>query len=185
MKFDLGGSGPGAGGWQTVNLWAGADITADVLDVDWYAEDEKVDAFRLSHTLEHIPLPELHDFLRALRRKLRPGGVLTVVQTDARRVLRLYRDGSIDFYVLRDILFVCPERRVEGIEATGRDVQQHQFMWGAEELAAELTMLAYECEVFDAGSWQFDVPSSYPFQRNETYFGFPIPNLGVRARRPA
>ena len=184
VKLDLGGIGSGNRGFRTVNLVEGVDVRADILEVDTFCGDESVDTFLLSHTLEHIPVHRLNGFLESLYRKLRRGGCTIVIQTDAKRTLELYRWGRIDFYCLRDILFSPRRSRIASVEQTGSDLMQHSFAWGAKDLAHEFGAVGFRPVVaFDAGHWPFDVPSDLPIQRNEHYFGTPIPNLGVLAKK--
>lgn len=184
-RFDLGGVGECADGWANVNLLRGSQVRADILDLDSFALDGGVDEFLASHTVEHIPLYLLHDWLADVLRKLRPGGHLTVIQTDARRVLQMYCDGELSFTALRDVLFVSRDRRAESVAATGRDLQAHQYAWGACDLMDELLHVGFApVQSFDAGTWSFDVASTMPHECNELYFGTPIPNLGLRAYRP-
>ena len=183
LKYDLGGV-KARPGWRTVNVVPGVDLQHDITELDGFCRDAGVDVFLLRHTLEHIRIDRLRGFLGDVHRKLRPGGRLVVIQTDARKALQLYQRGAIDFYSLRDILFSPVDSRRAAIDAVGLDVMTHQFMWGAHDLADELQLEGFtRVRTFDAGSWPFDVRSEYPFQRNERYFGVAIPNLGVEAIR--
>lgn len=185
MKYDLGGVGRG-GEWRTVNLLPGAaDVVADFMEIDHAIADSSAEAFRMSHTLEHIPLCSLHDFLRVVLRKLVPSGVLEVAQTDAREVLGMYAEGVISFHALRDVIFASRSRRSECIARTGRDLQQHQYMWGEQDLADEMRFVGFaSVQAYDAGCWHFDIEPTMPFETNEAFFGVEIPNLGVRGCRP-
>lgn len=181
-RFDLGGTGPGRYGWKTVNLVPGADIREDILDTDRYCQDGAVDAFYMGHTFEHIPSVQVKEFAKALLKKLKKGGALVVVQTDIKKALKLYHRNRIDFFALRDIIFSPIDRREKSAATTGRDLQLHQYMWGAEELKKELLHYGFSsAEIIRAGHWNFDQTSVFPFQRNEQYFGTKIPNLGVVA----
>ena len=105
MKFDLVGTGSG-GLFTTVNLTGGPDIRCDILLVGRYVpRDGTVQEFRLSHTLEPIPSEDYVGFLLALRRKLRVGGILTVIQTDAGAVLEQYQRGELSFRAVRSPLY--------------------------------------------------------------------------------
>ena len=97
-KYDLGGVGKGRDGWRTVNLVEGVDIHHDICDLDGICANGSVDVFLMRHTLEHLPLPVLHPFLDGVRRKLRLGGRLVVIQTDGRKVLAMYQRRRLDFY---------------------------------------------------------------------------------------
>ncbi len=173
---------PGSNGWKTINLAPGADIKEDILNTDKYCKDNSVDAFLMSHTYEHIPLVQLEIFVNKLRAKLKQNGVLIIIQTDIKKTLELYRRGKIDFYCLRDVIFSSTAKRKEIYKITGRDLFHHQFMWGAQELKSELLSYGFsKVEIFDAGTWKFDVPSDFNFQNNERYFNQTIPNLGILA----
>jgi hypothetical protein len=183
IKLDLGGVDKGKDGWKTVNLEPGVDIQKDILELDAYCEDGSVDIFRMGHTYEHIPLPYLESFIKKLLKKLKKGGRLIIIQTDIKETLKLYCEGKLDFYSLRDVVFTSINRQINSYKTTGRiGLLSHKFMWGIEELKKELLYYGFsEVKSFDAGSWDFDFASVFPFQENEKYFGVKIPNLGIEA----
>lgn len=159
-----------------------ARIQEDILNVDCYCDDNSVDVFKLSHTYEHIPIVKLEDFAKKLPRKLKKDGKLIIIHTDIKKTLELYRKRKIDFYCLRDIIFSPIDRSKASFNVTGRDLYRHQFMWGADELKKELLYYGFsKVQIVNAGAWDFDVNSVFPFQKNEDYFRVKIPNLGVIA----
>jgi hypothetical protein len=177
VKYDLGGTWPRPG-YISVNLAPGADRRGDITDLDrLHPSDGDVDEFLLVHTLEHVPVTRYVPFLRDLHRKLRPGGVVVVVQTDADREIRDYVAGCISFRSLRSTLFT-PEDRVRD-----NPLQLHQNMWGAEELARDFRAVGFDAALFDAGTWSFDMwDPLYPDDLSHDH-GKPIANLGVRATK--
>lgn len=174
-KYDLGGVGCG-GPYTTVNLVNDCDIRCDLIEVDQYiSEDGVVDEFYLSHTLEHIPVEQYLDFIQCLKRKLYTGGLITVIQTDAADVMRLWHEGKLSFRAMRTTLFT-PEDRIRE-----NPFHRHHNMWSAEELAKDFQAIGMRAEIFDAGSWSYDqLDLLYP-EETRAYHGLPIKNLGVRA----
>jgi len=182
VKLDLGGIGKGQDGWRTVNLIPGVDIQQDIINIDSYCEDDTVDMFKMSHTYEHIPIVVLDNFMNKLYKKLKKDGILIIIQTDIKSTLDLYKKRKIDFYCLRDIIFSPIDRRKESYRITSKDLQHHQFMWGVKELRDEILLYGFKkTAIFSAGNWKFDIPSIYPFQKNEKYFDVKVPNLGIAA----
>ncbi len=180
IKLDLGGIGKGQDGWKTINLLPGVDIQEDIMDIDNYCHDNSVDIFKLNHTFEHLPSVSLEGYMKKLLKKLKEKGKLMIVQTDIKKTISLFAQNKLDFYCLRDIIFTPLDRRKKIFNIAGRDLQHHQFIWGANELKKELLYYGFsEVQVFDAGSWSFDCASIFPFQENEKYFGVKIPNLGL------
>jgi predicted SAM-dependent methyltransferase len=177
LKYDLGGVWPRPG-YITVNLVPGVDRCCDITDLDrLHAADGEVDEVLLSHTLEHIPVTRYVKFLRDLHRKLRPGGAVVVVHTDADRVIRDYVAGRLSFRSMRSTLFT-PEDRLRD-----NPLNAHQNMWGAEELARDFRAVGFDAAVFDAGTWSFDMwEPLYPGDLACDH-GKPIWNLGVRATK--
>lgn len=176
-KYDLGGVGRG-GLYTTVNLIDNCDIHCDLIEIDQYVpEDGVVDEFYLSHTLEHIPVERYLAFIKCLKTKLRSGGLLTVIQTDAADVMRLWYEGKLSFRAMRTTLFT-PEDRIQE-----NPYHRHHNMWSAEELAKDFQAIGMRAEIFDAGSWPYDqLDALYP-EETRAYHGQPIKNLGVRARK--
>ncbi|WP_394829206.1 glycosyltransferase [Pendulispora albinea] len=177
VKYDLGGTGPRAG-YVSVNLAPGADRPCDILDLDaLHPADGDVDEFLLVHTLEHVPVTRYVPFLNDLHRKLRTGGTVVVIQTDADAVIRQYVTGQLSFRSMRSTLFT-PEDRVRD-----NPLQSHQNMWSAEELARDFRAVGFDVETFDAGTWGFDMSDPlYPDDMTRDH-GKPIRNLGLRGRK--
>jgi Glycosyltransferase sugar-binding region containing DXD motif len=175
LKFDLGGLGRG-GDRRTVNIHEDADVQHDFLDFDAYCDDGTVEEFYLSHALEHIPSPRYRQFLLDMKRKLRPGGTVRVVQSDIKRCLELYHQGALSFLALRTVIFPPADRLRQN------PYHQHFNMWGAEELAGDFRAAGYvSAELFDAGSWPMDMTDELHPGAVEQYHGVAIPNLGVVA----
>lgn len=175
LKFDLGGLGRG-GDRRTVNIHEDADVQHDFLDFDAYCEDGTVEEFYLSHALEHIPSQRYRQFLLDLKRKLRPGGTVRVIQSDVKRCLEMYHRGELSFLTLRTVIFPPANRLREN------PYHQHFNMWGAEELAADFRAAGFaSTELFDAGSWPIDMTDELHPGAVEQDHGVAIPNLGVVA----
>lgn len=179
VRFDLGGVGRG-GEWQTVNLVGDPDVRCDILEVERYAAiDGSVDAFRLSHTLEHVPSERYVEFVLRLRRKLRTGGTITVIQTDAAEVINQWKRGELSFRAMRATLFTPADR------LRANPYNRHHQMWSQEELAADFQALGFDAESFEAGSWRLDMTDDLIPDAVEAFHGVEIRNLGVTATKPA
>lgn len=177
-RFDLGGVGSHAG-WATVNLNAPADVAHDIIDLDVLApQDESVEAFRLSHTLEHVPVTAYPRFLRHLYRKLKPGGSVEIVLTDAGEVIRQWTRGELSFRSMRSTLFTPADR------VGANPLNLHQNMWTADELTRDLRAVGFDVQPFDAGSWGLDMTDEFCPGDLLADRGKPIRNLGLRATKP-
>lgn len=177
IKFDLGGIGPGRNGYLTVNLMANCDITEDITALDKFCQDNTVDEFFLSHTLEHVPVTQYRSFLLHLKTKLKPGGAIRVVQTDVGRLIHLWIDGKIDFRTMRAAIFTPASRAMSNI------FNQHQNMWTQEELIKDFESIDLQAQGFDAGSWPYDIDDDLLPQQTLKDYGKAIPNLGVVATK--
>jgi hypothetical protein len=177
VKYDLGGTVPRQG-YVTVNLSPGANLYCDILELDAiHPADGDVDEFLLEHTLEHVPVTLYLKFLRDLHRKLRVGGSVVVIQSDAEALIRDYVARRLSFRSMRSALFT-PEDRV-------RDnvLQMHHNMWSGEELARDFRAVGFEARTFDAGSWAFDMHDPLCDEDLRRDHGKAIRNLGVIARK--
>jgi len=174
-RFDLGGVGSSPG-WTTVNLNAPADWQRDIVDLDaLIPEDESVEAFRLHHTLEHIPITAYRLYLHQLHRKLRPGGWVEIVLTDAGEVIRQWVRGELSFRSMRSTLFPPADR------IRNNPLNFHQNMWSAAELTRDLQTVGFDVETFDAGAWGLDTTDEFFPGDLRADWGKPIRNLGLRA----
>jgi hypothetical protein len=177
MKFDLGGVGRD-GPYRTVNLVGDCDIRRDLLDLDALVADGVAEAFRLVHTLEHVPTVQFDGFLRHLRRKLRPGGRVEVVQTDAEGAIRLWQAGDLSWRAMKATIFP-PAARL-----AANPLMEHRGMWSAADMVAEFAARGFVASTFDAGHWPFDLVDDLNPDAFEPDQGVPVPNLGVVALRP-
>lgn len=175
IKFDLGGIRKGTNGYKTVNLAVEADIKEDILNLNLFCEDNSVDEFYMSHTLEHIPIINYKKFILDLKRKLKVGGIIKVIQTDVGEVLKMLNSKNLMFRSARACIFTPANRCINNI------LQQHQNMWSAKELARDFEYIDMKTEIFDAGSWSFDIKDDIYISETSIDFGKRIPNLGVKA----
>jgi predicted SAM-dependent methyltransferase len=175
LKFNLGGIGRDGQEYKTVNLAEICDIEANIMDLDSFCSDNSVDEFFLSHTLEHIPVTEYKKFLLDLKKKLKKGGQIKIIQTDTGRLIKMWVDGKISFRAMRAPIFTPASRCKSNI------LQQHQSMWTQEELIKDFQAIGMEAEGFDAGFWQYDIDDDIIPSETERDFGKDIPNLGVIA----
>jgi len=177
VKYDLGGTIPREG-YVTINLSPGADRWCNILDVDtFHPTDGDVDEFLLEHTLEHVPVTRYVKFLKDLYRKLRVGGSVVVVQTDADAVIRDYVAGRLSFRSMRSTLFTPEDRIRDNV------LQTHHNMWSGEELARDFRAVGFKARTFAAGSWGFDMYDPLYDEDVKRDHGKPISNLGVIARK--
>ncbi|MDA1055358.1 MAG: hypothetical protein O3C40_33580 [Planctomycetota bacterium] len=179
LRYDLGGVGFGPNGRLAVNLHTDCDIHHDFTDLDGFIErDGCVEEFYLCHSLEHVPVTRYRKFLGDMSRKLRPGGRVVVVQTDAGTVIRQWIGGELSFRAMRATLFTPAER------IHGNPLNQHHNMWTADELARDFESLGLQATMFDAGWWSFDMIDAFLPNELTAYHGVPIHNLGVVASKP-
>ena len=177
IKFNLGGIGVNNSEYKTVNLAEVCDIKANIMDLDSFCKDGTVDEFYLSHTLEHIKVTEYKTFLLNLKKKLKVGGTIKVVQTDIGRLIKMWVDEKITFRTMRATIFTPATRCESNI------LQQHQSMWSQEELIKDFESIGMKALGFDAGFWQYDVEDDIIPGDTEKDYGKSIPNLGVIATK--
>lgn len=178
MKYDLGGVGKGRDSVLTVNLVEPCDIMHDITDPDGFIpEDGVAEEFRLVHTLEHVHPTKYRHFLLDMKRKLRPDGIVRVVQSDIGAVLRQWLRGELPWRAMRTVLFT-PEQmlRVEPLRV-------HYNMWTPEELARDFEAIGMRTSTFDAGSWRYDHLDPFFPEETRRCHGTPIQNLGVLATK--
>jgi hypothetical protein len=177
IRYDLGGTYARAG-YVSVPLVPGRDRECSILELDGiHPADGEVDEFLLVHTLEHVPVTRYVEFLHDMHRKLRVGGRVVVVQTDADGVIRRYASGELSFRSMRATLFT-PADRIHGSA-----LNAHQNMWSGDELARDLRAVGFAAETFDAGSWSFDMHDPLYDDDVSRDHGKAIRNLGVRATK--
>jgi predicted SAM-dependent methyltransferase len=177
IKYDLGGIGYGKNGYKTVNLAAKCDIYENIIELDKFCEDDSVDEFYLSHTVEHIPVTHYKQFLLDLKRKLKIGGSIKVIQSDVGEIIKLWTNNEISFRTMRATIFTPASRCHDNL------LQQHQSMWSAEELVKDFQSIGMTATTFDAGYWKYDLIDDLLPAETERDFGKHIPNLGVIAKK--
>ena len=133
MKLDVGsGDLPLGEGWTTVDLYAPADVKADMANLPF--DDGTVDAINCSHTLEHVGGEEVAGVLAEFRRVLKAGGTVEVEVPDLPGACRMYLEAvgadREDAY-----------RAIYGEGARGR---RHQGGFTVGQLAAALTAAGFE-----------------------------------------
>jgi hypothetical protein len=167
----------------TVNLVEPCDIKHDITYLDGFVEDNTADAFLLYHTLEHVPTLDYKQFLADLYRKLKPGGYVEIVQTDAGKLLQMVSGGGgfgdkISLRAARCCLFTPAHRLREN------PFHFHWNMWDAQMMCVDFALAGFHPVEFDAGTWTFDLSDDVYWQNTQNYHGVQIPNLGVRAHKP-
>lgn len=92
----------GCGPFLAPAPWTNLDVvTTDTIRPDIVVDDPlrpldgyvNVERVYMGHVLEHVPWPEVADFLVHVRERMAPGGELMVVCPDVFRVIRRWRDG--------------------------------------------------------------------------------------------
>jgi predicted SAM-dependent methyltransferase len=177
LKYNLGGIGVNGPEYKTVNLAAECDIHEDILNLDNFCSKNSVDEFYLSHTLEHIPVLDYKNFLHNMKDKLKVGGVIRVVQTDAGKIMKMWTSGKVNFRTMRSTIFTPATRCDSNI------LQQHQSMWSQEELIRDFEFTGMQAEGFDAGFWYYDMEDDIFPEDTSKCQGVEIPNLGVIAKK--
>ncbi len=97
MKVNLGGQKGRKQfpkGWVIVDTRKGADKVVDIADAPLPFNDNSVDVFYSSHTLEHIWPDRLHFVLSEVYRSLKAGGTIRVVVPDIDIAIRDYVKGD-------------------------------------------------------------------------------------------
>ena len=177
LRYNLGGCGKDPGR-ITVNLRAPADIIADIVNLDSFCKDGAADEFFMSHTLEHVPLEFYLAFLTGLWKKLKPGGVLWVIQSDAGAVIDMWKRGEIRFRSMRTVLFT-PAHRVRE-----NPLQRHHNMWSQYEMCRDLQKIGFIVHSMPVQPWSYDHDDElFPGDTSADH-GKLIPNLSVQAVRP-
>lgn len=177
IKFDLGGIGYGKNGYKTVNLAAKCDVHENIMELDKFCSDGTVDEFYLSHTVEHIPVTHYKNFILDLKRKLKIGGTIKVIQTDAGKLIQMWVAGEISFRTMRAPIFTPASRCHDNL------LQQHQSMWTTEELIKDFKAIGMDAKSFDAGFWKYDLDDDILPEETKIDLGKRIPNLGVIATK--
>lgn len=178
LRFNLGGLWTGDPIYKTVNLAEDCDIKADIMNLDSFCDDETVDEFFLSHTIEHIPVTEYSNFILNMKKKLKSGGIIRIQQTDSGKIIKMWTDGEISFRSMRTMIFTPANRCVNNT------LQQHQSMWSQEEMIKDFEAFGFLCSTYDAGHWQFDMQDDILQSDTDPDFGKDIPNLGIIAQKP-
>lgn len=177
LKYNLGGIGKDNPEYKTVNLAEICDIHENILYLDNFCSNNTVDEFYLSHTLEHISVLEYKKFLLNMKNKLKIGGKIRVIQTDAGKLMKMWVNGEINFRAMRAPIFTPATRCDSNI------LQQHQSMWSQEELIKDFESIGMKAEGFDAGHWFYDIDDDMIPEETKLCHGVPIPNLGVIAEK--
>jgi len=178
MKFDLGGRGRNRE-FTTVNFEDNCDIKHDILDLDGFiSEDGVVHEFRMIHTLEHIPTADYLKFLKDIKRKLKPGGKITIVLTDAEAAINMWKDNTLSFRAMKKVIF--PPAHLTG----ENKFMAHHNMWNTLDLARDFQALGFDTFSFEAGAWSFDLTDEFFPEEMAHFHGVQIKNLGVMAVLP-
>jgi SAM-dependent methyltransferase len=110
---------------SAIDLWEGLEQMAApgvatrigaVTDLS-FVEDGSVDFVFASNLFEHIPIPELEKVLGEVRRVLRPGGTLNLLQPNYRECYREYFDDYTHVTVFSDIS-LCDFLEANGFTVT-------------------------------------------------------------------
>jgi len=179
MKFDLGGV-QDHDGYITVNLTGNARIKENILNLDAFCKDNTVEEFYMSHTYEHISPINSKKFIKNILKKLKNGGKLHIIQTDAKKVLDLYKKEILDFKAVRDIIFTPISRRIKAYKNSNEDLMGHKYMWGEEELMEELLFYGFsKVKKINGGTWKFDIENYFPNDNMQKFYNINIPNLRI------
>lgn len=133
--------------------------------------------FRMIHTLEHIPTADYLQFLKDMKRKLKPGGKGTIVLTDAEAAINMWEESTLSFRAMKKILL--PPAHLTG----ANKFMAHHNMWNTLDLARDFQALGFDTFSFESGSWFFDLTDVF-FLKRWHFHGIQIKNLGVLAVLP-
>jgi predicted SAM-dependent methyltransferase len=194
IKLDLGGTGNAANGWTTVNAVGDANVKLDFVKTSLSTRYKAgtVDAVRMIHTLEHIPVTEYKAFLREVQAVLKKGGVLYVLQTDILKLAaQAYGNPQLEA-----VWKTCAFTPAQRVVANAYNV--HHGGWSQALMEAELNALGFEAsnlqdspdewEAFKADlgpyfseSWPYDLVDDIQPEHTQAARSYPIPNLTVKA----
>lgn len=117
------------------NLMVQPEIVADLSAELPMIPDDTFDEVRLHHVLEHLTREQGTLALRALRRVLKPGGVLDIEVPDVDRVCRAWVGNQLDLKGLNQWLYG---------EQLGEEADLHRFGYTQESLREKLTEEGFE-----------------------------------------
>ena len=183
MKYNLGGRPTGSHflgnrspEYKNVNLEEGSDLPYDITELDKFIpEDNVVEEFFMEHTLEHVPIPKYKEFLSDLHRKLKPGGSIVVIHTDAGHVINLWQQGHLPFRCMKKTLFPPADY------VAWNPLMAHQNMWTGGDLVMDFKAMGFDAQQFNAGFWDYDLTDEFYPLLDATYQKVQIKNLGVIA----
>jgi len=94
MKVNVGGQKNRSKGpfsdWVIVDIQDGAEVCMDITKSPLPFDNNTVDAFYSSHTLEHIPACSVHKILKELYRCLKPKHLVRLVVPDIDKAIKWY-----------------------------------------------------------------------------------------------
>lgn len=102
-----------------------------------------------------------------------------MIQTDVRKCAGMFSRGELSWRAFR-CATMTPANRTEA-----NALLQHRWMWGAQDLAEDLTTLGFEAEIEAVDPWSFDVDDDFFPEVTRAEHGVPIPNLCVIATKPS
>ena len=103
MKLNVGCGTHYAHGWVNTDVWSDDTTRPDVITTPgkpYPFEDNSADAIYMGHVLEHIPWPQVGDFLHDMKRIAKPGAPILVVGPDVWRTIQRWRDGQEPWWMV-------------------------------------------------------------------------------------
>lgn len=92
-----------AKGWVNTDTWSGGDTKPDVLvepGAPYPFEDNYFDAVFLGHVLEHIPWPEVPNFLSDMKRVAKPGAPFLVCGPDVYKTIERWANRQEPWHMV-------------------------------------------------------------------------------------
>lgn len=163
MKVHLGCGQHRLVGWTNVDLYAPADIQADIRQVDF--PHRSVTLVKCTHTIEHIERDEAITLFRRIALWLLPGGRLEIETPDRLKCIKLIESGNVlvgvkgltggrssdkpgwhqwivdhvqEIIVDTNYAGYSPATRLEIPTEWDIPGERHLYVWTAKELAAAL-----------------------------------------------
>lgn len=92
--------------WVNLDCHVGNGVEPDVVvDAERPLQEfDDVERVYLGHVLEHVPWPEVPEFLRGIEKKVAPGGEVCAVGPDVLRIIRGWHEGTESWELVESAL---------------------------------------------------------------------------------
>lgn len=134
-----------AKGWVNTDVWRNEETTPDVLvelNRPYPFDDDYFDAVFLSHVLEHIPWPDVPNFLKEMSRVAKSKAPFFIVGPDVFRTLNLWRHDKQPWWLVEAALEHQDVRPESGSEWW--DGAHHHWNCHEDRVANLMSFLGFE-----------------------------------------